>query len=184
MITIHLRKNQLGSFYIQKDLLPGLHFKCTEVDHIQTSPLSIGIGESFEEDQKQLKASKDLHYQCWGLSDETPLAKRSFEGPTLLHIDLRIVEPTKASAIADHTMIPSRYLRWEEVMQAILNLNHQNIQAFHLSGYTPDRDRNIRLNHKQVPLNFHLHSFQETHQFTLALLYNCIEVLTKTIKDS
>lgn len=182
MIKIHFRENQLGSDYLKKDL----HVP-SDIEIITENPLditkgSVAIGQSFQEDQFDLKSSR-LHYHSYGLEDETPLNQRSFHAPSLLHLDLKIVDPLKASAVESHNLPPQKYIKWEDLMKEVLGLSDKvYLHAFCISGFCPDRDRSIGLNHKSNALHFHLNSSQETHQFTQALMYNCIEVLTKTIK--
>ncbi len=184
MIKVHLNPNQLGSYFIGKDLLQSENIEVRDVLKAAPEMASVGMGEDFYEDQALLQSDQELKYHCLGLEDESPLNSRDFEQKALVHIDLRIIDPIKASAITPHEKGPSRYLRWEELMCSVLELTQfKMIKAFHISGYAPDRDRGILLNHKKKPLNFHLKSSQETHQFTLALLYNCIEVLIKNTKE-
>jgi len=187
MIEINFKENQLGSYYLKQDLIADLNVKYKDITTAHAQANTIGIGQSFHDDQRDLQVGP-LAYSCLGLEDSTPLSQRNFAKPTLLHIDLRIIDPSHASAIETHPINThdqdfkeksNNYLSWEELMISILKLRENSqIKAFHLSGYCPDRDRRLQLNYKIVPLNFHLTCSQETHQFTLALLHNCIEVLS------
>lgn len=178
MIELQLKKNQFGSQYLRSDLLKNLPIQLNEVTKASAVAGIIGVGQSFTEDKHELQHGP-LAYTCLGIEDQTPVEQRNFTEASLLHIDLRLISPNQASAVESHLEVPNNYMTWEELMINILRLkDNPHIKAFHLSGYCPDRDRGIDLHQENSPLNFHLRSSQETHQFTLALLYNCIEVLT------
>jgi len=180
MIELQFKANQLGSRYLRKDLLTDLPMpiKVNEVMKASAVAGIIGVGQSFDEDKKELQHGP-LTYISLGIEDQTPLEQRSLTKASLLHIDLRLINPDQAPAVEPHLEVPVKYLTWEELMIDILQLkDNSNIKAFQVSGYCPDRDRGILLGSENSALNFHLKSSQETHQFTLALLYNCMEVLS------
>ncbi len=174
-VTLYFLKEQLGSTFLRSDLLnlPDLDIKeIKSLKEMKDTPC-IAIGSTFSQDKDQLR---QVNYQCLGLENEMPLETRDFQKDTLLHIDLRIINPLTASAIEPHSNEAKSYRRWEELYLELQKT--QNLTQIIISGYCPDRDRTIGLRHKlEKKLQFHLNSSQETHQFTLGLVYNAIEVL-------
>ncbi len=185
-LIVHLFSDQLGSLYIQDALMPCKkgerpithHRDHTEMATAISAHPGLSMGESFHEDKAMLTGLTHLHYEQRSLNQIEKLSTRDLKDNTLIHIDLRIIEPHRASAIEPHFIVPESYISWEDLMSDLLSLkNTQNIQHFHISGLCPDRDRNIQLNIKSKHHTFHLNSTQETHQYTLGLMYNCMELL-------
>jgi len=185
-LIVHLFSNQLGSLYIQNALINNnqeeraiTHHK----DHAQmaatiTASPGLSVGENFLEDKAMLTGLANMHYEQRSLNQIEKLSTRDLKDNTIIHIDLRIIEPHRASAIEPHIKAPESYISWEDLMSDLLSIKHtQKIQHFHISGLCPDRDRNIQLNIKSKHHTFHLNSTQETHQYTLGLMYNCMELL-------
>lgn len=185
-LIIHLLKDQLGSLYIQDALMPCKkeervithHRDHAEMATAISAQPGLSMGESFHEDKAMLTGLTHLPYEQRSLNKIEKLSTRDLKDNTIIHIDLRIIEPHRASAIEPHLIVPEFYISWEDLMADLLSIkNPQKIQHFHISGFCPDRDRNIQLNIMSKHHSFHLNSTQETHQYTLGLMYNCMELL-------
>jgi hypothetical protein len=141
----------------------------------------ISIGESFDQDQKELfKIVSKKAYQPFSLDQQRPLLERTYSTNSIIHIDLRVIHPHLASAIEGHPNKEFNSIHWNDLTLQILELAHhpsfQHINHFHISGYCPDRDRNMAILFQKGIHSHHLNSTQETHLYITSLLNNLFEI--------
>lgn len=186
MISLYLLNHDPGSPFIETSLREldstiNIQFINDLSEIPNTEDLKISLGPSFSQEAPIL-SKRDTAYHALSFDSPSSLSERKIKGPHLIHIDLRIVDPKRASAVECHQEEGFPYLSWESLMIEILGRkDKKGITHFHLSGFSPMVDRNILLKLKKGIQTHHLQNTQETLLFLIGLIQNCAEVLNENL---